>query len=225
MLVCSGLTKSFTVRDKRKVILDNVSFRLSTGQSLGLLGRNGAGKSTLLQILSGSLNPESGSVATDGRISWPVGLRAAFHRDMTGVQNVRFVARIYGVDSDELVDFVHDFSELGDHFFMPFRTYSSGMRSRISFGTAMGIRFDTYLVDEVTAVGDAAFRRKSRAVLRARLDAASAIMVSHNMDELADICDAGLVLGRSEARWFDDIGDAIAYHEEQMALGPTPNKA
>lgn len=217
MLRGSGLSKSFLVKGKPRKVLDSLDFELPDGVSLGLLGRNGAGKSTLLSILSGAIRPDTGVVTSDGTISWPVGLRAAFHKDMTGVQNVRFVARIYGVDSDELVAFVHDFSELGDHFYMPFKTYSSGMRSRISFGTAMGIHFDTYLVDEVTAVGDAAFKRKSWAVLRDRLARSSAIMVSHNMDELRACCDAGLVLNRGKAEYFDTIDAAIRRHESDMA--------
>lgn len=217
MLRGVGLSKSYMVKGRPKLVLDALDFEVPDGISLGLLGRNGAGKSTLLSILSGAVQPDAGSVIADGTVSWPVGLRAAFHKDMTGVQNVRFVARVYGVDSDELVAFVHDFSELGDHFYMPFRTYSSGMRSRISFGTAMGIHFDTYLVDEVTAVGDAAFRRKSRAVLRDRLSRSSAIMVSHDMDELRATCDAGLVLSRGKARYFPAIEDAIDHHEWQMA--------
>lgn len=217
MLQGIGITKSYMVKGKPKLVLDGLDFEVPAGVSLGLLGRNGAGKSTLLSILSGAVKPDAGEVRTEGTISWPVGLRAAFHKDMTGVQNVRFVARVYGVDSDELVEFVHDFSELGDHFYMPFKTYSSGMRSRISFGTAMGIHFDTYLVDEVTAVGDASFKRKSRAVLRDRLARSSAIMVSHNMDELRASCDAGMVLAGGRARYFDDIDDAIEQHEWDMA--------
>lgn len=217
MLTARGLTKSYRVNGRRQAVLDGLEFTLPRGMSLGLLGRNGAGKSTLLSILSGAVKPDRGRVTSDGTISWPVGLRAAFHKDMTGVQNVRFVARIYGVDSDELVEFVRHFSELGDHFYMPFKTYSSGMRSRISFGAAMGIGFDTYLVDEVTAVGDAAFKRKSRAVLRDRLAGAGAIMVSHNMDELREVCEAGLVLSEGRGRWFDDIEEAIAWHETGMA--------
>lgn len=217
MIRFEGLSKSFWIKNRRKVIIDNLDLTIPTGTSLGLLGGNGAGKSTLLSLISGSLEPDSGRVYSDGTLSWPVGLRSAFNRDMTGAQNVRFVARIYGVDTEELIEFVRHFSELGDQFFMPFRTYSSGMRSRITFGTAMGIRFDTYLVDEVTAVGDASFRRKSRAVFRDRVKNSSAIMVSHNMDEMRDYCDAGMVLNQGVIEYFDDINDAIEVHESRMA--------
>jgi capsular polysaccharide transport system ATP-binding protein len=111
---------------------------------------------------------------------------------------------------------VKDFSEVGKHFYMPVRTYSSGMKTRLTFGTSMGIKFDTYLVDETTAVGDARFRRKSHAVFRDRMINSSAIMVSHNMNELRSFCDAGLVLNDGHLTYFDDLEDAIKTHEKLM---------
>lgn len=217
MIRFEGLTKSFMVRGERRVVIDNLNLTLPTGRSLALLGRNGAGKSTLLQIISGTMRPDSGRVTSDGTISWPVGFGGSFHRDLTGAQNVRFVARIYGVDTDALMAFVEDFSELGKFFHMPVRSYSSGMRSRLTFGTSMGIRFDTYLVDEVTAVGDAVFRRKSRAVFLDRMKHSSAIMVNHSMNQLRLFCNAGMVLENGRVQYFDDLEEAIALHEEMMA--------
>ena len=164
MIRFEQLSKSFWVGGERKVVIDTLDLTLPTGKSLGLLGRNGAGKSTLIQIIAGIMAPDSGRVVSDGTISWPVAFGGSFHPALTGAQNVRFVARIYGVDTDSLIAFVEEFAELGKHFYMPVRTYSAGMKSRLTFGTSMGIRFDTYLVDEVTAVGDARFRSKSRVV-------------------------------------------------------------
>ena len=136
---------------------------------------------------------------------------------MTGAQNTKFVARIYGVDSDELVDFVEDFAEIGDHFHMPVRTYSSGMKSRLAFGVSMGIKFDTYLIDEATATGDASFRRKSKEVFRARMENASAIMVSHNMDDIRNFCDSGLVLHDGQIEVFNDVEHAIKRHQKLLS--------
>lgn len=217
MIRIENLTKSFWVAGQRKVVIDNLSLELPTGKSLALLGRNGAGKSTLLQIIAGTLHPDSGQVLSDGTISWPVGLASSFHRDLTGVENVRFVARIYGVDTDQLVAFVEAFAELGSSFYAPVRSYSSGMRSRLTFGASMGIKFDTYLVDEVTAVGDKAFRRKSQALFRERMENASAIMVNHSMDQLRKFCDAGVVLERGKARYYEDLDEAIAIHEINLS--------
>jgi capsular polysaccharide transport system ATP-binding protein len=213
------LTKSFRVRDTRKVVLDNQTLRLPEGVSVALLGRNGAGKSTLLQLVAGSLRPDAGRVIRDGLVSWPVGFGGSFHRDLTGAENTRFIARIYGVDAEELVDFVADFADLGKHFHMPVRSYSAGMRARLTFGASMGIRFDTYLVDEVTSVGDAAFRAKSRRVFVDRMRHAGAILVSHEMGQVRDFCTAGLVLEGGQLRYFDDLEEAIDVHGAVMRSG------
>jgi capsular polysaccharide transport system ATP-binding protein len=217
MIRFEHLTKSYPTPWGRKVVIDDLSLELPSGKALGLLGRNGAGKSTLMQIVAGTLPPDSGRVISDGTISWPIGLGGALHPDMTGAQNVRFIARIYGIDSDSLCAFVQDFAELGAHFQMPLRSYSSGMRSRLAFGASMGIPFDTYLVDEVTSVGDASFRAKSRAIFRERMKTSGAIMVSHNMRELQEFCDAGLVLENGQVYYFDDLSAAIRLHERLMA--------
>ncbi len=118
-------------------------------------------QSTLLEMIAGTMRPDSGRIVSDGTISWPVGFGGSFHKDLTGAENVRFIARVYGVDTDGLIAFVEDFAELGKYFDMPVRSYSSGMRSRLTFGASMGIHFDTYLVDEVTATGDAASRPRA----------------------------------------------------------------
>lgn len=217
MIRFENLTKGFWVQGERKVVVDNLSLSLPTGKSLALLGRNGAGKSTLLKMIAGTMQPDSGRIVSDGTISWPVGFGGSFHRDLTGAQNTRFIARIYGVDTDSLTRFVEDFAELGKHFYMPVRSYSQGMRSRLAFGASMGIQFDTYLVDEVTAVGDAAFKRKSRSVFRERVRTASAILVSHDMQQVREFCDAGIVLEQGQVWYFDDLDQAIAYHQELMA--------
>ncbi len=217
MIRFENLSKSYWVDGFRKVVIDDLSVELPSGMSLALLGRNGAGKSTLLQIIGGLMPPDTGRVITEGTLSWPVGFGGSFHRELTGAQNVRFIARIYGVDTDSLIAFVEDFADLGQHFHMPVRSYSSGMRSRLAFGASMGIHFDTYLVDEVTAVGDAQFKRKSRAVFRERMKASSAIMVSHDMNQVRQFCDAGVVLENGKIEFFDDLEKAIAVHEDHMA--------
>ena len=221
MIWIENLTKIYYTDGRRNTVADRMNAVFPTGASVGLLGRNGAGKSTLLRMIAGTALPTSGRILSDGTISWPVGFAGSFHPELTGAQNVRFVARIYGVDTDELVAYVADFAELGDKFYLPFGTYSSGMRSRLAMGCSMGIRFDTYLVDEVTSVGDAEFRDKSQRVFADRMRDSSAIVVSHSMPMIRRLCKMGAVLDRGQLTVFDRIDDAIAYHEYLMGVSDT----
>lgn len=212
MIRLEHLTKSFIFRGQRKYVARDISLTLPSGKAIGLLGRNGAGKSTLLRMIAGSIDPDAGRIRTHGTISWPVGLAGGVHMDLTGAQNTRFLARVYGVDTDELVDFVGGFAELGIHFHQPVRNYSSGMRARLSFGISMGIRFDTYLVDEVTSVGDAAFKSKSQAIFRECMANSGAIVVTHSPEMMKSMCNAGMVLEHGRLRYFDDVNQAIAFN-------------
>ncbi|SDF69578.1 capsular polysaccharide transport system ATP-binding protein [Salipiger thiooxidans] len=216
MIVLENLTKSFPVRGGRKYITRNLNMTFPTGKAVALMGRNGAGKSTLLQIIAGNMGADSGRVRSNGEISFPVGFAGSFHRDLTGAQNTRFIARIYGVDTDELLDFVAGFAGLGNHLYMPVRSYSSGMRSRLAFGISMGIQFDTYLVDEVTSVGDRSFRSRSAQVFKDRMQRSGAIVVTHSMGEVRNLCNAGAVIENGQVHYFDDIEEAIALHIENM---------
>lgn len=218
MIRLENLSKSYLVNGKWRVVAECINATFPTGASVALLGRNGAGKSSLLRMIAGTMDPSYGHVVLDGTVSWPVGFAGSFHPDLTGAQNVRFLARVYGVDTNELVEFVADFAELGEHFRLPFRTYSSGMRSRLAFGVSMGMHFDTYLVDEVTAVGDAAFKAKSEALLRERLKTSGAIIASHAMGMIRKLCDCGAVLDSGRMQFFEDVEMAIAQHDRNMAV-------
>lgn len=219
MIRFENVTKEFFLEGRRKVIMENTNLELPDGRSVALLGRNGAGKSTLLQMIAGTMPPTSGQIVTTGAISWPVGFGGSFHGELSGAQNCRFVGRIYGVDTDELIDFVEDFAGLGVHFHLPFRTYSSGMKSRLAFGVSMGVAFDTYLVDEITAVGDAAFKQRSDALFKERMKRAGAVVVSHSMPQIRRLCDSAVVLEDGQALYFDDVAEGIAHHERNMSSG------
>ena len=219
MIRLENLTKSFWTPGGPKVVADNVNLTFPTGVSVGLLGRNGAGKSTLMEMIGGTLKPDAGRIVSTGTISWPVGFAGSFHRDMTAAQNTRFIARVYGVDTEALLDFVKDFAELGPHFHMPVRSYSAGMKSRLAFGLSLGIPFQTYLVDEVTSVGDAAFRKKSRQVFLDRMEKSGAIVVTHSPAQLRSFCQAGAVLEGGKIVYYDDVEDAIAHHNANMGTG------
>lgn len=218
MIVLQKLTKIYRRVGKKTVVADNISAVFPTGESVALLGRNGAGKSSLLRMIAGTMLPTSGKVMSDGTVSWPVGFAGSFHGELTGAQNVRFVARIYGVDTDALVDYVGDFAELGSNYHKPFATYSSGMRARLAMGTSMGIDFDTYLVDEVSSVGDASFRQKSQAVFADRMTRSSSVVVSHSMPFIRSLCTMGAVLENGRLDVFHDLEEAIAHHERLMGV-------
>ncbi|WP_299146578.1 ABC transporter ATP-binding protein [uncultured Tateyamaria sp.] len=218
MIVLRNLTKIYRLHGSRKVVMNRINATFPTNVSVGLLGRNGAGKSTLLKMIAGTADVTSGEILSDGNISFPVGFAGSFHPDMTGAQNTRFVARIYGVDTTALSDYVQEFAELGSHFHLPIRSYSSGMRSRLAFGVSMGLTFDTYLIDEITAVGDATFKRKSRAVFLDRMERAGAVFVSHSIGMLREMCQAGAVLENGQLHYYDDVNDAIKHHAYNMRV-------
>lgn len=217
MIEFRDVSKYYLTPTSRKVVLDHLNLVLPAGAKVGVLGRNGAGKSTLLSMISGTNRPSSGEIRRHASISWPLGFAGSFHPELTGAQNVRFVARIYGIDTDALIAYVEDFAELGDFLDMPVRSYSSGMRARLAFGMSMGVAFDWYLVDEITAVGDTRFRKKSLAVFKNRLKSAGLLMTSHAPETIRSYCTSGLVLERGQARFFDDVEEAIAVHERNMA--------
>lgn len=216
MIEFDNLTKSFRTPDGPKYVAQGINAVFPSGTSVALLGRNGAGKSTLMQMIGGTVKPDSGHINIAGSMSWPVGFSGSFHRDLTGAQNTRFIARVYGVDTDELVTFVKHFAELGSHFNLPVRSYSSGMRSRLAFGISIGIPFDTYLVDEVTSVGDAAFKNKSRLVFIERLKTAGAVVVTHSMAQVRKLCTAGAVLEDGQLTYYEDLEEAIQQHQTNM---------
>ena len=218
MIRLVNLSKSFFVNGQQTIVADEINVSFPIRASVALLGRNGAGKSSLLKMIAGTMDPSSGEIFSTGTISWPVGFAGNFHPDLSGAQNTRFIARLYGVDTDELLEFVKDFAELGNKFDLPFGSYSSGMRSRLAFGVSMGVDFDTYLVDEVTSVGDAAFRQKSSRVFKDRGKTRGGIVVSHSMPVLRDLCDAGAILENGKLSYFDNLDEAIKVHHENMAV-------
>ena len=225
MIWLRGVSKRFRHAGRETVVADRITSHFPTGASIALLGRNGAGKSSLLRLISGVIRPSGGRVVRRGSISWPVGFAGSFHPEMTGCQNTRFVARIYGVDPAGLQAFVQDLAGLGHPFHDPVRTYSSGMRARLAFALSMGIRFDTYLIDEVASVGDAAFRETCEAMLQSRLRQSGAIVVSHSLPMLRRLCSGGAVLENGRLEMFDDLDAAMARHRANLGLARPPGVA
>ncbi len=217
MIELLDASKTFVLDRVHKTVLQPTRLVLESGKSVGLIGRNGAGKTTLLRMIAGTIPPTAGRIRVTGSISWPVGFAGSFHHDLSGAQNVRYVARLYGVDSQQLVDFTADFAELGEHFHLPCRTYSSGMLSRLAFGVSMGIAFDTYLVDEITAVGDAAFRTKSNRVFLDRMATSGASVVAHSMGLIRELCSAVMLLENGVLTYYDNIAEGVAAYDALIA--------
>ncbi|KEJ87720.1 ABC transporter ATP-binding protein [Sulfitobacter donghicola] len=222
MIELKNVHKAYTLNGVRKVIANDINFTFPAGETVALIGSNGAGKSTMLKMIAGSVASDRGEIIPHGSVSWPVGFAGSFHGDLTGAQNVKFVARIYGADTDEMCAFTREFSELGAHFEIPVRTYSSGMKSRLAFAMSMAVQFDTYLIDEITAVGDGAFKAKSEAILKERLKSSGAIIVSHSLAQLERMCSSGVVLQNGRFFYYARVEKAIEHYNHIMkgALPP-----
>ena len=218
MIKVKNLTKSFIHNGQKINVFRNLNFEIHKGESVALLGRNGAGKSTLLKILGGIDQPDSGSVERDCSISWPVGLVGGFQGSLSARENTIFVSKIYaGLNKENIknkVKFVEEFAEIGDYFDRPFKTYSSGMRSRVTFGLSMAFDFDIYLIDEVTSAGDERFRKKSKEYLAKKKENADFIMVDHNLYGLQIHCNKAFLLHRGSLIEFDNVEEGIAQHKK-----------
>jgi capsular polysaccharide transport system ATP-binding protein len=211
-----NVTKYFRTAGGNRMVVENFSLDLPDGEKVALIGQNGAGKSTMVSLISGKTKPNHGEITSTGLVSWPLGLKGSFANDMSGAQTARFVARIYGVNTDYLLDYVQDFAQLGTYMQMPVRTYSSGMKARLAFGLSMGIAFDWYLVDEITAVGDRAFQRKSFEAFETRLVKSGLVMISHSPRTLRRFCRSAIVLNKGRATYFADLEEGLDVHARNM---------
>ena len=212
MIVLENATKFYKTKHGKKYILKNVSMTIPEHTNIGILGVNGAGKSTLLRMLGGIDFPNSGRIYSNKTFSWPMGLAGGFQGSMTGRQNVKFVCRVFSKSEEEIktiIEFVKDFSELGDYFDMPIKDYSSGMKSRLSFGLSLAFDFDYILIDETLSVGDTRFKKKSKEALMKKIETSNVLMVSHSMNDLKNICDAGIVVNSGNIEYYENIEDAI----------------
>lgn len=200
-----------------KWVLKGINMTIPPRRSVALIGHNGAGKSTLLRIIGGVDFPTKGRVVRQCQVSWPMG-SGGLEGTLTGRQNAKFVCRIHG-DQDELADrlaFIQGFAELGDAFDEPVQTYSSGMRSRLQFALSLAFDFDVYISDEVTAAGDARFRKKAAEAFKGMASKASVIMVSHDESTLKQFCQSAIWIDEGHARWFDDLADGLNAYKTKV---------
>lgn len=213
MIVCENLRKSYKVGHGTKQVLRGVNFTVSPGERLGLLGRNGAGKTTLIKLIGGVEMPTSGRVSRHMSCSWPLGFNGGFQGSLTGYDNARFIARIYGQDYDQIRAFVEEFTELGHQLKIPVKTYSSGMRARLAFALSLAIEFDCYLIDEVIMVGDKNFQRKCQYELFEKRADRSLILASHSPEFINQFCTSAMIIHGGLGTIYEDVGKALTLYE------------
>jgi capsular polysaccharide transport system ATP-binding protein len=217
MITLAGIRKSYPTRSGPHTVLDGIDLTIRPGEKIGILGRNGAGKSTLIRILSGAERPTGGQVIRNMSLSWPLAFGGAFQGSLTGMDNLKFICRVYGVDHRDKIDYVQDFAELGKYFREPVKNYSSGMRSRLAFAISMAVDFDCFLIDEIISVGDARFHAKCQIELFEKRKNRAFVIASHEAHNIREHCNCAGVLHASKMHMFDDIDTAYAFYQEATA--------
>jgi len=217
MLELLNISKRYPVMGGERTVLDNISFQIQPGEKIGILGRNGAGKSTLIRILSGAEPPTSGQVVRGMSVSWPLAFGGTFQEQLSGLDNLRFICRIYNKSVEDKIDFVQDFSELGRYFREPAGKYSTGMKARLAFAISMVVEFDCYLIDEVMAVGDQRFTDKCRVELFEKRADRAMIIVSHNQEFVRSHCHHAKVLNGGRMHHFETIEEGYNFYLTHIA--------
>lgn len=212
MIVADHVHKVYPTRQGDRVVLNDISFTLERGDKLGILGRNGAGKSTLIRLISGAERPTSGAITRNMSVSWPIAFGGAFQGALTGFDNVRFISRIYNQDYAQNIDFVEEFTELGLYLREPVRSYSQGMRARLAFAISMIIEFDCYLIDEVSAVGDARFHEKCEIELFKKRSDRAMLIISHDTEYVGRHCNRFAILHDGNMQFYQDFDLAFEQH-------------
>ncbi|UCV13412.1 ABC transporter ATP-binding protein [Quatrionicoccus australiensis] len=215
MIYLDNVTKSYETRNGRNVVLKNASLKIEMGQRVGILGRNGAGKSTLIKIISGVEAPTSGTVTRKMSVSWPLAFAGGFQGSLSGLDNIRFISRVYGVNFYKIRPFIEDFTELGSYLLEPVKTYSSGMRARLAFGLTMAIEFDCYLIDEVIAVGDSRFHAKCHYELFEQRSDRALLLVSHDPGNIREYCNTAAILRNGKLDSFNSIDEAYSEYTNE----------
>ena len=218
MIRLVDLCKSYPTSQGQHDVFRNINLEVAPGEKVGILGRNGAGKSTMIRLLSGAERPTSGLVDRQMSVSWPLAFGGAFQSSLTGLDNLRFICRIYGLPWEDKIDYVQDFSELGPYLHEPLRIYSSGMRARLAFALSMVIEFDCFLIDEVVAVGDARFHEKCHTELFEKRADRSLIIVSHDANYVREHCSKLCVLSEGNMSVFSYPDEAFEFYHKAIHL-------
>ena len=206
----------------------DATFSARKGEIVGIVGRNGAGKSTLLKMIAGNLEPTHGKISVNGNLAAILELGTGFHPDYSGRENVYIGGMCLGLtraEVDEQIDGIIAFSELGDYIDRPFKTYSSGMQSRLTFATATSVNPDVLIVDEALSVGDARFQRRSFSRMEQYRDAGKTILlVSHDTNTVAEFCDRAILLEQGKIIADSDDAKAVVRQYHELLFGGATTK-
>lgn len=217
MISIENVRKTYHTRFGPREVLKGVNLRLNRGRNVGIIGRNGAGKSTLIRLISGAERPTSGRIRRGMRVSWPLAFGGAFQPNLTGLDNLKFVCRIYGVDYKPLIPFVEEFTELGLYFREPVSHYSQGMTTRLAFALSMAVEFDCFLIDEVMVVGDSRFHDRCHVELFQKRKDRSFILVTHDANHIRTYCERACVLHQGVLVPFESVDAAYDFYQSETA--------
>lgn len=217
MIHIEHVTKHYGTRHGSVTVLDDVNLTIRSGEKVGILGRNGAGKSTIIRLISGAERPSAGLIRREMSVSWPLAFGGAFQGTLTGLDNLRFICRIYGTSAEDKIAYVQEFSELGRYLREPVKTYSAGMRARLAFAISMVVEFDCFLIDEIVAVGDSRFHEKCRIELFEKRKDRAMIIVSHDPGYVREHCDHAAVLVKGRLTAFDHVDEAFSFYQDHAA--------
>ena len=224
MVTVEKVSKVYSTRFGPRLILDEVSFTLERGQHLGIVGRNGAGKSTLIRLLSGAEQPTNGRIQRNMSVSWPLAFSGAFHQHLTGLDNLKFICRVYGMDYKPLIPFVEQFTELGTYFREPVMHYSYGMATRLAFALSMAIEFDCFLIDEAMIAGDVRFHERCNYELFVKRKDRAFILVTHDSNITRTLCDSVCVLHEGRLLHFSSVNQGMDFYQETMGGATSDNR-
>lgn len=214
MIYLNNIVKRYPTRHGTNNVLNGINLQVKPGEKIGILGRNGSGKSTMIRLISGAERPTSGNVVRSMSVSWPLAFGGAFQGSLTGLDNLRFICRVYGTNAKDKIDYVQEFSELGKYLREPIKSYSAGMRARLAFAISMVVEFDCFLIDEVIAVGDSRFQEKCHVELFEKRKDRALILVSHSPAFIREHCQHAAVLVEGKLQSFDSVDEAFAYYAE-----------
>ena len=212
MITLENVSKSYHTRQGQRTVLDSINLQVAKGERVGILGRNGSGKSTLIRLVSGIEHPTSGHIRRGISVSWPLAFGGAFQAYLTGLDNLRFICRVYNIDYKPIVPFVEEFTELGVYFREPVMHYSTGMLTRLAFALSMAIEFDCFLIDEIIMVGDSRFHEKCNIELFEKRKDRALILVSHDPNLIKLHCTSALVLDKGKLHAFPNVDEAYAFY-------------